>query len=679
MSGAELRILGNLSGDPIFVHSYANGVDLHTKSASEIYSVTMDEVDKKMRGASKALSFGLMYGLSKTGLARRLGIPENKAQALINTYFNIYKEVKKYLDKSSIDAVQKGYSRSISGRKRFYNVPPFDSPDYKRIVGAIKRKGMNTPVQACLVFDTCIKNVVNIGDLVDKTVEIDTGFGKDKAMGVYSGNKDVYDLRMSNGINLGITLEHKIPVCTTKGMCDKAVEDVILDEDLLMVPISVDNCGKPTTITKYSSEILHSGGVQYKCPTVINDKLSFIVGCLIGDGSYSRRTCVGFVCPDYQIELFNKFNSYIEYLFNYKPKVTKTKKTNCYLHNSLVSSVVIRGFFKHIGLDYVIHENKSIPEYFYTETIENKGALLNGLFSTDGGMTKESGPNYTTVSKKLANDIHQLLFSLGIDSNLKTYKELDRLVYRLQIPKRFNGKFNKLIGFSVKDKSRKLELEGTTQKRGDNSLVPEFIPILIYKTLNDKGIYKTLSTNEKAHLRRFKKGSCSFDSWRKFYNYMPECEAKYQLSKFLNYDFCKAVSLTYRGKEKTYDLICDNIHYFTANGVIVHNSNADTIKEAMILVVDRLEESHYDAKLLLTVHDEVVVEVRDDQKYEVTKLVEQCLIDGFGKYFSKIPMEADGLIGPTWLKSECESCKNNEMIFDENKKLICKNCKEIQE
>ena len=160
---------------------------------------------------------------------------------------------------------------------------------------------------------------------------------------------------------------------------------------------------------------------------------------------------------------------------------------------------------------------------------------------------------------------------------------------------------------------------------------------------------------------------------------MPECDTKHQLSKFLNYDFCKVASLTYKGKEDTYDLMCDNIHYFIANGVIVHNSNADTIKESMILVVDRLEESHYDAKLLLTVHDEVVVEARDDQKYEVTKLVEQCLIDGFGRYFSKIPMETDGLIGPTWLKGECESCNNNEMIFDDNKKLICKNCKEIQE
>jgi DNA polymerase I-like protein with 3'-5' exonuclease and polymerase domains len=118
---------------------------------------------------------------------------------------------------------------------------------------------------------------------------------------------------------------------------------------------------------------------------------------------------------------------------------------------------------------------------------------------------------------------------------------------------------------------------------------------------------------------------------------------------------------------------------------VIQGANADTIKEAMIYVVDRLEESGYDAKLLLTVHDEVVIEVREDQKYEVAKIVSQCLIDGFARYFSLIPMEADALIGECWLKSECENeisedkkCGGKEMVFVEDKKygtkIVCKKC-----
>ena len=109
----------------------------------------------------------------------------------------------------------------------------------------------------------------------------------------------------------------------------------------------------------------------------------------------------------------------------------------------------------------------------------------------------------------------------------------------------------------------------------------------------------------------------------------------------------------------------------------------------MILLVDRLVKGGYDAKLLLSVHDEVVVEVKNDQKYEVGKIVSQCLIDGFGKYFSLIPMEADSLIGPCWLKSSCENkingveCGNTEMKFviDEKykTKLVCDKCGAGQE
>ena len=121
-----------------------------------------------------------------------------------------------------------------------------------------------------------------------------------------------------------------------------------------------------------------------------------------------------------------------------------------------------------------------------------------------------------------------------------------------------------------------------------------------------------------------------------------------------------------------------------AKNAPVQGANADTIKQSMIYLVDRLEEGGYDAKLVLTVHDEVVVEVRDDQKHEVSKVVSKSLVDGFGRYFSLIPMEVDALIGPCWLKGSCEAdvagheCGGTEMEFiDDEKygtKLVCKKC-----
>jgi len=147
MSGAELRILGNLSADPVFVECYANGIDLHTRTASEVFGIPFDEVKNSDRGAAKAINFGLCYGLSKYGLARRLKISENEADDMIKSYFKRYVGVKRLLEKSARTAVMKRCSTTVSGRKRFYNLPEYGTKDFDRRKRAIEREGKNAVIQ----------------------------------------------------------------------------------------------------------------------------------------------------------------------------------------------------------------------------------------------------------------------------------------------------------------------------------------------------------------------------------------------------------------------------------------------------------------------------------------------------------------------------------------------------
>lgn len=147
MSGAELRILGNLSRDPIFIESYANGIDLHTRTASETFGVPMNKVLHSQRDAAKALNFGLCYGLSKFGLARRLKISEKEAEKIIDNYFDRYKGIKRYLEQAAAGAIRKRYSRTVSGRKRFYRLPPYTDPDFKRAKAGIERQAKNAAIQ----------------------------------------------------------------------------------------------------------------------------------------------------------------------------------------------------------------------------------------------------------------------------------------------------------------------------------------------------------------------------------------------------------------------------------------------------------------------------------------------------------------------------------------------------
>lgn len=690
MSGAELRIMGDMSEEPNFIKAYNEGLDLHTLNASNIYNVAYDKVETFQRKASKAVTFGLCYGMSPVGLSKRLKISKRKAEDIINAYFDANDRLSKWLNKAEKSAVKNGYSESVSGRKRFYNVPAYDDSDRKRIISSIGRKGKNAPIQGCLVYGSNISGLGSIGKYVNKNIVLETGFGVDVARGVFSGEKDTYNLRTTNGSVLGITSEHKLPIVTNSNSYieDKCVGDLELGSDMLLVPLKTID-GAPTNISGYTYKKSHwrSTYTSYSYPEVMNTDLSFVIGCLIGDGNYSRHDLFNFVCPNNQQELGVKYSECINNIFGYITKVSITHKNDCNREDLPVYnvfSVVLRGFLKHIGLDYKIHHNKSIPNCFYTESLVNKGALLNGLFSTDGGMTKESGPNYTTVSKELGEGVHNLLFTLGINSNLKISTENNKTVYRLQIPKRFNKKFRDLIGFSVNYKSSLLDLNCCAPKFGDDSIVPTFIPKMIEKTLRkSKTFYNDFSINEKAHLRRFKLGKCSFTSWRKFYAFLPECSEKQFLSKFLDFDFCKICSIEYRGKEPTYDIMCNNIHYFIANGVVVHNSNADTIKKAMVFCVDRLEGLKYEAKLLLTVHDEIIIECPEDKKDEIATLVSASLVDGFGYYFKKIPMVADAVIGPCWIKANCEECGHNEMEFVKDDKygtkLVCKKCQFCQD
>lgn len=680
--------------DDFFKFVYENDIvplsikSINSKGIKKVYDLS---VENHQYFLANGFVVHNCYGMSPKGLAKRIKISDKEAEVMIDKYFKVYGGVKRYLDKSGQDAVRSRYSLSVSGRRRYYSMPPFDHPDRKTIQGSIERQGKNMPIQGCLSFDTVVKGTGLIGNQVGKTFNIETGCGKDTARGVFSGEKPLLLLKLSNGIELKITKDHKIPTINRKAATEiienKRAEE-LTEDDLLLIPLNkVDGTKTDLSGYKYTKGHWRETYTEYKYPNKMNVKLAFIIGCLIGDGSYSRHNHFRFVCPAKQRELFDKFNGFVYDQFGYKPieKLAFKKGNTTPLPFSQVSSVAIRGFLKHIGLDYVVHESKSIPEYFYTETLENKGALLNGLFSTDGGVTSHSGPNFTTVSKKLAHGVHQLLFSMGINSNLKTYLQKERTVYRLQIHKRFCKEFYKLIGFSVKVKSTKLRkiINSNRPSFNDGSVLPEFIPKTIHKALNKyPKVINKFTSNQKAHLRRFGLGSGSYSSWRKFFKEMPPGFEKDTLSEYLQLDFCFVKSMSSLETLPTYDISCDNIHYFTANGVIVHNSNADTIKEAMCLVVKRLE--NYDARLILTVHDEVIIECKEEQKYEVAKVVEKSIIEGFGKYFSVIPMETDALIGPCWLKSSCESpigtkkCGCSEMKFVPHKKLgtklVCSKC-----
>ena len=101
--------MAHLSGDESLLAAFANGDDIHSATASEVFSVAMDQVDADHRRAAKAINFGLIYGMSAFGLARQLDVSRVDAQQYINLYFERYPGVKRYMDSTRLNAKHQGY------------------------------------------------------------------------------------------------------------------------------------------------------------------------------------------------------------------------------------------------------------------------------------------------------------------------------------------------------------------------------------------------------------------------------------------------------------------------------------------------------------------------------------------------------------------------------------------
>ena len=143
-SQIELRILAHYSQDPLLCESFALGQDVHTRTAAEVFGISLDAVTSNMRRSAKAVNFGLVYGLTEFGLSRDLGIPRKESKFYIEQYFKRYSGVKRYLEEVVTQAKKEGQVRTLLNRLR--RIPElFHSNRVQRQFG--ERIAMNTPVQ----------------------------------------------------------------------------------------------------------------------------------------------------------------------------------------------------------------------------------------------------------------------------------------------------------------------------------------------------------------------------------------------------------------------------------------------------------------------------------------------------------------------------------------------------
>ncbi len=163
-SQIELRVLAHMSGDETMIEAFREGQDIHARTAAEVYGVPLEQVTHEMRSASKAVNFGIVYGISDFTLAKNISVSRKEAREFIERYFERYPGVKRYMDAAVAEGREKGYVTTLMGRRRY--LPELASANFNlRAFG--ERCAMNSPIQGTAA-DVIKQAMIRVADALRK-------------------------------------------------------------------------------------------------------------------------------------------------------------------------------------------------------------------------------------------------------------------------------------------------------------------------------------------------------------------------------------------------------------------------------------------------------------------------------------------------------------------------------
>ncbi|MEO0499477.1 MAG: DNA polymerase, partial [Pseudomonadota bacterium] len=143
-SQIELRLLAHIAGIPQLKQAFADGIDIHALTASEMFGVPVEGMDPLVRRQAKAINFGIIYGISAFGLAKNLGIERGEAADYIERYFERFPGIKTYMNQTKLFAREKGYVETLFGRRT--HTPSIRS-NRQNERGFAERAAINAPIQ----------------------------------------------------------------------------------------------------------------------------------------------------------------------------------------------------------------------------------------------------------------------------------------------------------------------------------------------------------------------------------------------------------------------------------------------------------------------------------------------------------------------------------------------------
>jgi len=589
----ELRVLAELSGDEGFVSAFKSGGDLHSLTASQMFGVPLEEVQKPQRNAAKAINFGLAYGMGPSSLAVRIGVSAEEGKDLVAKYFKAYPGIQKWLDKAAKDAVRLGYSATMLGRKRFYNLPDeslkrTSEDDYRKQIAAIERQGKNSPIQGCVVGDTRVfeetRGYVPIKTLRGDVVSVWDGTRFSKAVVVYSGKKQLVRLTLRGGHYIECSPDHKFWVACNNGykwVWKWKTASEIKAQNRVALTSAVGEWHLPIDIPPTQAGMAHNANSASVATIQSRAHLGEWLGRLASDGSIGKNHAIKMLVAEHEESILPHLANITQQLGSVSHSVRVTASQPQRLHGLTICSKSLSDQMRAVGI------KERIPAFVWQDSTLLAG-YLRGLFDGDGTVHPDGallvfgeGDKHLTW----AREVQEALLLFGIRSRINLYRNHNHRI-NLRVLKRDMPLFCEKIGFINPRKQEKAE-------------------------------------------------QIKSERWERV-------SPQYGMAMLVD-----SVEITDEYVDM-YDVVNSETGQFMANGMIVHNCNADMTKLALIYLRSALKD--WDARTVNTVHDEIVVEVRADQAEEVQHIVEDAMLRAGQDILKVVPIVAEAAVADYWSK-----------------------------
>lgn len=632
-SQIELRVIAELAKDKAMLDAFKAGRDIHTETSKKL------GIDRRM---AKIVNFSIIYGTSAFGLAQALEIDQHEAKKLIDEYFTAFPAVSQYMTSIIAEAKQSGFVETLLGRRRYF--PEIHSSSFQ-VRSAAERAAINMPVQGCLPWDTKIltnEGYIPIGELYERKEVIPDriwdGTSWQKYRVLNRGEARLAKIHFSNGQILNCDTRHEVLIIDDNGYRFERFSNL---QPWTKV------CFSYPTEHEFVSESLPSFSHKPKIHNGLSlsldeytPELWYWVGYYYGDGHLTNNQQEGRFHLQYTFgvkeaqkkQLCNEYfsslglNPSLRRSSGISPSGTIGVKEEVKIH-----SIACVKLFESLGIysNQTAH-TKRLTKRIFQENLENRKAFVRGLMESDGyvGSNTRSVPNIHLCQHSLLEDIQVLLRTIGIESRIigPSYHK-ERKSFRLDIKRR---DLSKIMPSIIK----------SSYTRDNSHSLPEFLKILVKKEL--------------PNLRRN-----NFSSWSDYVIYRRILNGGstsiYHLKEWLMrndlhlsspiYTWHEVVSTEIKDEyAPTFTLSVDSpLHRFDSEGVISKNTAADIMKLAMIKIAKYLENSK--SRLLLQVHDELVLEVPEKDIKIIAKEVKSLLESA---YKLSIPLVAEVKSGQNW-------------------------------